>query len=240
MPKFLAETYTPRDAPGTSASAPSDGDLARAAAHAGGPGAPAWFLGAIAVPGEEICFGLYQALSVGAVRAAMTAAGLRPERITPAVSIRPPDPAPSPTAGPTATSAPDPDRTSRRPTQPNQPQDRPGPVRLPTTTHPSIIPSGARPCPQPPDHHSPARTARLPTTWPGPPAYGSPPCAVGRLPARSGRQVPARRSRPEGTPDEPAFLVLDTGVPRMKWARQIIDAMRSSDRPLSASGKEPS
>jgi hypothetical protein len=129
MPKFLAETYTPRDAPGTSASAPSDGDLARAAAHAGGPGAPAWFLGAIAVPGEEICFGLYQALSVGAVRAAMTAAGLCPERITPAVTFRPPCPArpgggaprpphatrpPAPSLGPPGT-APRPNRTGPPP-----------------------------------------------------------------------------------------------------------------------------
>jgi len=127
-------------------------------------------------------------------------------------------------------------------TQPNQPQDRPGPV-LVTHHNPSIhpsIPSGARPCPQPPDHRSPARTARLPTTWPGPPAYGSPPCAAGRPPARSGRQVPARRSHPEGTPDEPAFLVLDTAVPRRKRARQIIEAMRPAARPLTASGKEPS
>ena len=109
MPEFLAETYTPRPA------APSAGDVARAAAHAGGPQAPVRFLGAVAVPEEETCFWLYQAPSAAAVRAAMIAAGLRPERITPAVSIRPPDSAPSPTAGPATTSAPDPDRTSCRP-----------------------------------------------------------------------------------------------------------------------------
>jgi len=86
MPEFLAETYTPRDAPST-------GDIARGAAHAGGPGDPVCFLGAIAVPAEETCFWLYQAPSADAVRAAMTAAGLRPERITPAVTIRPPRPA---------------------------------------------------------------------------------------------------------------------------------------------------
>jgi hypothetical protein len=31
----------------------------------------------------------------------------------------------------------------------------------------------------------------------------------------------------------------ETAVPRMKWARQTIDAMRSADRPLSASRKKP-
>ena len=93
MPEFLAETYTPRDA--VSAGAPGAGDLARAAEQASGPGAPAHFLGAIAVPGEEICFWLYQAPTAGAVRAAMTAAGLHPERITEAVALRPPAPAPA-------------------------------------------------------------------------------------------------------------------------------------------------
>jgi hypothetical protein len=91
MPEFLAETYTPRDAAG--GAGPRAGDLARAAAHASGPGAPVSFLGAIAVPAEETCFYLYQAPAADAVRAAMTAAGLRPERITPAVTIRPPRPA---------------------------------------------------------------------------------------------------------------------------------------------------
>src|SRR6516162_599298 len=88
MPEFLAETYTPRDA--VSAGAPGAGDLARAAEQASGPGAPARFLGAIAVPGEETCFWLYQAPTADAVRTAMTAAGLRPERITPAMTLRPP------------------------------------------------------------------------------------------------------------------------------------------------------
>ena len=30
----------------------------------------------------------------------------------------------------------------------------------------------------------------------------------------------------------------ETAVPRMKWARQTIEAMRPAGRPLSASGKE--
>ena len=89
MPEFLAETYAPRLAP-----APRAGDVARAAGHASGPQAPVRFLGAVTVPEEETCFWLYQAPSAAAVRAAMTAAGLRPDRITPAVPIRPPAPAP--------------------------------------------------------------------------------------------------------------------------------------------------
>jgi hypothetical protein len=91
MPEFLAETYTPRKGPG--AAAPSAADLTRAAAQASGPGAPVRFLGAVIVPGEETGFWLYQAPAAAAVRAAMTAAGLRPERITPAVTIRPACPA---------------------------------------------------------------------------------------------------------------------------------------------------
>jgi len=89
MPEFLAETYTPR-----LAAAPCAGDVARAAAQASGPQAPVRFLGAITVPEEETCFGLYQAPSAAAVRAAMIAAGLRPGRITEAVAVRPPTPAP--------------------------------------------------------------------------------------------------------------------------------------------------
>ena len=96
MPQFLAETYAPRDAAG--AGAPSAGDIARATAQASGPGAPVRFLGAIAAPDDEICFWLYQAPSAGAVRAAMARARLRPERITPAVLVRPPAPSPDPAA----------------------------------------------------------------------------------------------------------------------------------------------
>jgi hypothetical protein len=90
MPEFLAETYTPRGIPGTAA--PRAGD-ALAAEQASGPEGLVRFLGAIAVPEEETCFWLYQAPSAGAVHAAMTRAGLRPERITPAVPLRPPAPA---------------------------------------------------------------------------------------------------------------------------------------------------
>ena len=110
MPEFLAETYAPRDAPGPAAPGP-----AGAAPGSDQASGPVRLLGAILVPDEETCFWLYQAPSAGAVRAAMTAAGLRPERINPAVPVRPPDPVPSLAAGPAATSAPDPDRPSCRP-----------------------------------------------------------------------------------------------------------------------------
>ena len=88
MPEFLAETYTPREVLDTAA--PRAGDLARAAAHASRSGAPVRFLGAIIVPGEETVFWLYLAPTAEAVRAATTAAGLDPERITPAATLRPP------------------------------------------------------------------------------------------------------------------------------------------------------
>jgi hypothetical protein len=88
MPEFLAETHTPRE--GLGAAGPRADDITRAADQAGRPGAPVRFLGAIIVPGEETGFWLYQAPAADAVRAAMTAAGLHPERITPAVTLRPP------------------------------------------------------------------------------------------------------------------------------------------------------
>jgi hypothetical protein len=85
MPEFLAETYLSRLAP-----APGAASLARAAERVSGQQAPVRFLGAIYVAEEETCFYLYQAPAAADVQAAMTAAGLRPERITRAVPIRPP------------------------------------------------------------------------------------------------------------------------------------------------------
>jgi hypothetical protein len=120
MLEFLAETYAPRDAPDTAVPSATD---AAVAGQASQDGAPVRFLGAILVPEEETCFWLYQAPSAGAVRAAMTAAGLRPERISPAVPIRPPDSAPSPAASPAATSPPDPDRPPCRPPRTRRPGD---------------------------------------------------------------------------------------------------------------------
>ena len=92
MPEFLAETCAPRGAPGTPV--PSAADLARTAGQASGPEDPVQFLGAIAVPEEETCLWLYQAPAAAAVHAAMTAAGLHPERITQAMALRPPTPTP--------------------------------------------------------------------------------------------------------------------------------------------------
>ena len=106
MPEFLAETYTPGLAPGIAA--PCAADVARAAEHASGPGAPARFLCGVAVPEEETCFWLYQAPSPAEVRAAMTAAGLNPEHIMQAVALRPPAPAPTPGAPSTPASRPQP------------------------------------------------------------------------------------------------------------------------------------
>jgi hypothetical protein len=108
MGEFLAETYAPRDAAGTAA--PRAGDIAWAAAHASRPGAPVRFLGAIIVPSEETGFWLYQAPTAAAVRAAMTRAGLHPERITPAVTIRPPHSA-RPGGGAPAAGPPPPSKT---------------------------------------------------------------------------------------------------------------------------------
>ena len=144
MPEFVAETYTPRDAPGTSAGAPSAGDLARAAEQASGPGAPVQFLGVIAVPEEETCFWLYQAPTADAVRAAMAAAGLRPERVTPAVTLRPPDCAPGP--------APSTRHTTRPPAPPPDPESTaPGPH------HACPSAPGTGPPDSPAGRHSPPR-----------------------------------------------------------------------------------
>jgi hypothetical protein len=107
MPEFLAETYTPWDASGARAAASSAGD--RPPNKPAAPGAPVRFLGAIVVPEEETCFWLYQAPCADAVRAAMTAAGLRPERITLAMTLTPPPPSPGPAPQhPTGSPAPEP------------------------------------------------------------------------------------------------------------------------------------
>jgi hypothetical protein len=115
MPEFLAETYASCEGLGTAALAP--GDIARAADQVSRPAAPVRFLGAVAIPAEETCFWLYQATDADAVRAAMTAAGLRPERITPAETLRPPHARPGP--APRAT------RTTRPPAPQPGPQGTP-------------------------------------------------------------------------------------------------------------------
>ncbi|HVH24885.1 MAG TPA: hypothetical protein VNA11_20760 [Pseudonocardia sp.] len=109
MPEFLAETYAPR---GTAAPGAADVADVAWAGQASQDGAPVRLLGAILVPEEETCFWLYQAPSAAAVRAAMTRARLQPERITPAVPVRPPRPVLARPARPAAESAPGPHRTS--------------------------------------------------------------------------------------------------------------------------------
>ena len=85
MPQFLAEAYVPRDS--ADIVALRTGDRAMAMELVSAETAPVRFLGAIYVPQDETCFHLYQAQSAGAVREAMTRAGLQPERIAQAVSI---------------------------------------------------------------------------------------------------------------------------------------------------------
>lgn len=83
MPEFYA---TP-DGPGAAARRAAEAALATD--QVSRPGVPVRFLGAVAVPQEETCFWLYQAPSASAVRAAMTSARLRPDRITPVGLHRP-------------------------------------------------------------------------------------------------------------------------------------------------------
>jgi hypothetical protein len=98
VPEFLAETYAPRGG------AVDVADVAWAG-RVGQDGASVRLLGAILVPEEETCFWLYQAPSAAAVRAAMTRARLRPERITPAVAVGPRRRVLARPAGPAAPSA---------------------------------------------------------------------------------------------------------------------------------------
>jgi hypothetical protein len=93
MPEFLAETYAPRDAPDIPER--RAGEAALAADQVSEEGAQVSLLRAIFVPEDETCFYLYQSSSADAVREAVTRACLRPERITQAVSIRPPQARPA-------------------------------------------------------------------------------------------------------------------------------------------------
>jgi hypothetical protein len=110
MPEFLAETYAPRDAPDLLT--PGAAAAALAADQITDQGTQVRLLHAIILPEDETCLYLFQAPSASAVRAAMTRARLRPDRITPAVPVRPPcarpDPAPG-TGGTTQPAAPSPD-----------------------------------------------------------------------------------------------------------------------------------
>jgi pyrrolidone-carboxylate peptidase len=80
MTEFLVEAYRSRAAMANHP--PRAGDVSRAAEELTREGTPVRFLRTIFVPAEEICFYLYQANSVEAVREAAGRAGLTFERVT--------------------------------------------------------------------------------------------------------------------------------------------------------------
>ena len=84
MSEFVVETYAPPQT--TSMLAASVEELALAAERVSE--AEVLLLGAVFLPADETCFYLYQAASVGTVRAAAAHGRLHLERITEAVLIR--------------------------------------------------------------------------------------------------------------------------------------------------------
>jgi hypothetical protein len=84
MTEFLVEAYLSRIA--TAGHAPPSQAVSQAAKAVTREGTPVRFLRTIFVPAEEICFYLYEAASVEAVREAAGRAGLEFERVTEAVS----------------------------------------------------------------------------------------------------------------------------------------------------------
>lgn len=83
MSEFLVEAYVPQ---GKTAAAPSTADVSLAADELSRAGTRVRLLRAILVPEEEICFYLYEAQSIDAVREAASRAGLHCERVSDAVS----------------------------------------------------------------------------------------------------------------------------------------------------------
>jgi hypothetical protein len=83
MFEFLIETYLPASA---SAHALLVAEVSRAAEELNREGGDVCFQCAIFVPEDEVCFYLCRSGSIEAVRDAAARAGLRFERITPAVS----------------------------------------------------------------------------------------------------------------------------------------------------------
>jgi hypothetical protein len=90
MSEFIAETYTAGETAGSIAAC-VDAD-ALAADQASQDGARVRLVGALFLPAEETCLYLYRSASADAVPAAVTRAGLRCDRLTPAVSITPAEP----------------------------------------------------------------------------------------------------------------------------------------------------
>jgi hypothetical protein len=85
MVEFLVETYATYETP--SAAARHVEAVSRAAAQMTETGAQVRLQRAIFLPEDDIAFYLFQAPSAAAARDAMTRAGLRPDRITEALSI---------------------------------------------------------------------------------------------------------------------------------------------------------
>ncbi len=83
MFEFLVETYVPQ---GSTASTPSAADVSLAAEELTRAGTHVRLLRAILVPEEEICFYLYEAQSIDAVRQAASLAGLHYQRVSEASS----------------------------------------------------------------------------------------------------------------------------------------------------------
>jgi hypothetical protein len=83
MFEFLVETYASYEAPSAAASVEG---LSLAADQVSETGADVRLQLAIFVPEDDVAFYLFEASSADAVRDAMTRAGLRPDRITEAVS----------------------------------------------------------------------------------------------------------------------------------------------------------
>jgi hypothetical protein len=88
MAEFLAETYVPRET--ANAVVGHVADVARAADQVREREVEVRLLGAVFLPADETCFYLYESPSADAVRAAALHARLPFDRITEAVSMRPP------------------------------------------------------------------------------------------------------------------------------------------------------
>jgi hypothetical protein len=83
---FLVEWYRPDAASGGFDDKVSR--LAECAASASAGGAPVHLLVTLAVPGDEVAFGVFDAHSAGAVAEVCGRAGIPPQRLTPVVNAR--------------------------------------------------------------------------------------------------------------------------------------------------------
>jgi hypothetical protein len=85
VPKYLVEAYVGRpDAPGLGRVSRRARTSAATLTEAGGP---VRYLGAISIPGDELCFHVYAGPSAAAVSEAAKRAGIAAERIVEAVQL---------------------------------------------------------------------------------------------------------------------------------------------------------